>query len=59
MCRNSLASALFLSFIAATPAYANGAVQLPEPSSLLLLAIGTTGLLVGRRMAIKRSSGDD
>jgi hypothetical protein len=59
VCRSKLLSALFLNFIATIPAYANGTVQLPEPSSLVLFAIGATGLLVGRRLAIKRSSDKD
>nr|WP_237449701.1 PEP-CTERM sorting domain-containing protein [Novosphingobium silvae] len=40
--------------MAATPAHAAGGIPLPEPSSLLLLAMGVVGVAVGRRLSSKR-----
>lgn len=59
MCRFRLLSSIILGLASATPALANGTVVLPEPSSLALLAIGATGLLIGRKLATKRSSDED
>lgn len=37
------------------PAYAaGGSVQLPEPSGMVLLALGFAGVAVGRRFSSKR-----
>jgi hypothetical protein len=46
--------ALALPLLAATPAHAAGGIPLPEPSSLLLLAMGVVGVAVGRRLSSKR-----
>lgn len=59
MSYDKLFSALVLSVCISTPAWANGTVVLPEPSSLALLAIGATGLIVGRKLATKRPADDD
>ena len=46
---------LLVSLTAASPAYAGGGgVPLPEPSSMLLLAMGVTGVAIGRRLSNKR-----
>ncbi len=39
---------------AATPALAQGGVQVPEPSDLTLLGIGIAGLVIGRYAARRR-----
>jgi hypothetical protein len=36
------------------PAHAAGGIPLPEPSSMLLLAMGVVGVAVGRRFSSKR-----
>jgi hypothetical protein len=42
------------SLLFAAPAYADSVIALPDPSGLTLLALGLTGLLVGRHIAGKR-----
>jgi hypothetical protein len=52
MIRILLAAGLSLLF--AVPAHAEGVIALPDPSGVTLLALGITGLLVGRHIAGKR-----
>nr|WP_221226045.1 PEP-CTERM sorting domain-containing protein [Novosphingobium fluoreni] len=41
--------------VSAAPAYASGgSVALPEPSALLLLGLGVSGVAIGRRFSSKR-----
>ena len=42
-----VASALLV----ASPALASGAIAIPEPTDLTLLALGVAGLIIGRRGA--------
>ncbi|MDE8650232.1 PEP-CTERM sorting domain-containing protein [Novosphingobium sp. H3SJ31-1] len=46
--------ALLVAALTASPAYAAGVTALPEPNSIVLLSLGITGLVVGRRIASKR-----
>lgn len=43
----------------ASPAVAQAGTQIPEASSLTLFALGVAGVLLGRRLAQKRSDRDD
>jgi hypothetical protein len=45
--------------IAAVPAYANASAQVPEGSSVTLFALGVLGVIVGRRMSMRKSNKDD
>lgn len=45
--------------LAATPAMAEGGAQVPEASSLSLFALGVLGVLVGRRLSMRKSDKDD
>lgn len=48
-------AALFLGLIHAPAAHAaSGSVPLPEPSALLLLALGVAGVAIGRQFSSKR-----
>lgn len=40
--------------VASSPAYAAGGIPLPEPSSMLLLALGVAGVAIGRKFSTKR-----
>ena len=42
--------------VVASPAYASGGTQVPEPSNLALFGLGLTGLIVGRLMAKRRKN---
>jgi len=51
----SLLIALPLAGLWATPAFAaGGSVQLPEPSALVLLSMGVSGVVLGRRFSRKK-----
>jgi len=50
--------ALVPAFVAASPAHAAGGIPLPEPSSMLLLAMGVAGVAIGRKLSSKRG-GDE
>jgi hypothetical protein len=51
---------LSLAFLVlASPAYAQGAAQVSEPSQLALVALGILGVIVGRNAAKRRKSDDD
>jgi hypothetical protein len=43
---------------ASAPALAADATVLPDPSGLTLLALGVTGLILGRRAAARKSDED-
>jgi hypothetical protein len=45
--------------VLASPAYAQGAAQVSEPSQLALVALGILGVIVGRNAAKRRKSDDD
>jgi hypothetical protein len=49
----SLIFSLLVALLAASPAYASGGIELPEPSGLLLLGMGVAGVLLGRRFSTK------
>jgi hypothetical protein len=40
--------------LAATPALAQSAVSIPEPTDLALFGLGVAGLIIGRRGARKK-----
>jgi len=42
----------------ASPALAGGAAQVPEGSSITLFAMGAAGVIIGRRLSIRRSKQD-
>jgi hypothetical protein len=44
----------FLTLLAAAPAAANQSTQVPEGSNLVLFALGTAGVLLGRRLSAGR-----
>jgi len=51
----TILSAAVLTVTLTTPALAaSGSVALPEPSALLLLSMGVTGVAIGRRFSSKR-----
>ncbi|QZH75530.1 MAG: hypothetical protein JY451_02640 [Erythrobacter sp.] len=50
--------ALMLLF-AAAPAGATASAQVPEGSSLTLFALGVLGVIVGRRLSMRKSNKDD
>lgn len=45
--------------IVSAPAAASGGTPVPEGSSVTLFALGLAGLIIGRRIAMKRTKGDD
>jgi hypothetical protein len=47
-------SAVLAAILAPVPAFAADATRLPEPSGLLLLAMGVAGVVIGRRFSTKR-----
>lgn len=49
---------LLLLFYAA-PAAANAGAQVPEGSSVTLLALGALGVIVGRRLSMRKINKDD
>ena len=51
---------IFFVFIAgSSPAHAWAGVQIPEPSNLLLFALGLAGVAIGRRFSRARRNPDD
>lgn len=51
---------IFLLLIAgSSPAHAWAGVQIPEPSNLLLFALGLAGVAIGRRFSRARRNPDD
>lgn len=42
------------SLLLAAPAHAAGSIALPEPSGMMLLALGVAGVLIGRAVSGKR-----
>lgn len=51
---------LILPLLAASaPLYAADGVQIPEPSNMALMALGLTGLIVGRYAAKSKNKRDD
>ncbi len=59
--RQALTGLIFAAtmLLAAHPAAASGTAQVPEASSLSLFALGVLGVIVGRRLSIRRSDKDD
>jgi hypothetical protein len=49
----SLIFSPLVALLAASPAYASGGIELPEPSGLLLLGMGVAGAILGRRFSTK------
>ncbi|MBX9643242.1 MAG: PEP-CTERM sorting domain-containing protein [Novosphingobium sp.] len=49
MNRGLFVSFVVCAFAAASPALAADGFSIPEPSTLALLAMGTAGLIIGRR----------
>ena len=43
----------------AAPAMATATAQVPEASSVTLFALGVLGVIVGRRLSMRKSDGDD
>lgn len=54
----TLASAFVLLAASATPALANPAVTLPDPSGITLFSLGVAGVIAGRRIASRRNKDD-
>jgi hypothetical protein len=54
--RFALAALLLLS---AAPAAAASVAQVPEGSSVTLFALGVLGVIVGRRLSMRKSNRDD
>lgn len=44
--------------LSAAPAAAQGAVQVSEASNITLFALGVAGVLLGRRLSMRRSDDD-
>ena len=43
----------------ASPAMAAGTAQVPEGSSVTLFALGVIGVIIGRRLSMRKSDGQD
>ncbi|WP_271078569.1 PEP-CTERM sorting domain-containing protein [Aurantiacibacter sp. MUD61] len=53
---------LFLAIFALTasaPAYAATPAQIPEGSSATLFALGVLGVIIGRRLSMRKSDGEE
>ena len=48
-----------LLLLSAAPAAAQSSAQVPEASSVTLFALGTLGVIVGRRLAMRRKDRDE
>jgi hypothetical protein len=46
-------------FLAASPVMAQGSAQVPEGSQLTLFALGLLGVIVGRRLSMRRHRDKD
>lgn len=53
--RLSITAALLLG---ASPAMAQSAAQIPEASGLTLFALGVAGVIIGRRLSMRKSDED-
>ena len=40
-----------ITLLAASPAWASGGMEIPEPTDITLLALGLAGVIIGRRGA--------
>ena len=50
---------VILLLLSSTPAAANSGAQIPEASSMTLFALGVLGVIVGRRLSMRKSDKDD
>lgn len=44
-----------IALLSAAPAWATGAAQVPEGSGLTLFALGAAGVLIGRRLSMRKA----
>ena len=54
-----IAIGLILILAPVSPAFAEAIAKVPEASSTTLFALGVLGVILGRRLASRRSDGED